>query len=66
MAASKQEKLFVQHYISNGFNARQAMLSAGYSDGNASSHSAALIKKKDVRQHIELLLGRVARRCEVT
>ncbi len=47
-----KEQLFVDYYLSNGFNATQATISAGYSEKTARSIGYRLLTKVHIREAI--------------
>lgn len=48
---------FCQHYVTNGFNATQAYISAGYSPNGAGVSAHALLKKSNVTRRIGQLMA---------
>ena len=55
--ATKKQRDFVAAYLSNGLNATQAALSAGYSKKTAYSIGHNLLKKVEIREEIEKALN---------
>lgn len=51
---------FVKHYIKNGFNAKQACLSAGYSEGTSNTMGSKLLNNPVIKA----MLGRSLERAE--
>jgi phage terminase small subunit len=51
-----KQQAFVLAYVSNGFNATQAALTAGYSEKTAYSIGSENLKKPDIKQAIESFL----------
>ena len=47
-----KHKAFAEAYISNGANAYQAALDAGYAESTAKKHSYALLRNKFVQEYI--------------
>ena len=43
-----KQKLFIEHYMSNGFNATQAAKSAGYSEKTAGQIGEQNLKKLEI------------------
>lgn len=60
MALTTKQRAFVEAYLSNGFNATQAAITAGYSQKTAYSQGARLLKNVEVRAQIEARLGEMA------
>lgn len=59
-----QQSRFVEHYISNGGNATQAYIAAGYSRKNADSNACRLLKHENIqvairqeRDRLQSMLG---------
>lgn len=50
---TEKRKLFVMLYLSNGFNATQAAIGAGYSEKTAYSIGSELLKNPEVRAFIK-------------
>jgi len=51
--------LFVDYYISNGFNATQAAISAGYSAKTANSSGQRLLTNVDIKRRLSKRIGEV-------
>ena len=51
-----QEKLFVDNYLSNGFNGTKAATSAKYAHKNAANMASLLLKRPEVQEEIEKFL----------
>jgi transposase len=49
---TEREQLFVTHYLSNGYSARAAAKSAGYSDSSCDSHAHHILDKEHIKQRI--------------
>lgn len=48
-----KQRLFIEAYISNGFNATQAAITAGYSEKTAYSQGSRLLKNVEVKNAIQ-------------
>lgn len=48
-----KQKLFIQNYLSNGFNATQAAIAAGYSENTAGIIGFENLKKPNIRAAID-------------
>ena len=57
---------FVQHYCSNGQNATQAAISAGYAESGAHVEGARLLKNAKVISEIDKQRAKTAERCEIS
>lgn len=58
--------LFVQAYLTNGFNATKATITAGYSEANAAKQSYELINDPRVQAKLEAEFGRRRNKYEAT
>lgn len=47
-----REQLFVTHYIKNGYSARAAARSAGYSNASSESYAHQLLDKRHIQERI--------------
>ena len=54
-----KQKLFVNSYLSNGFNATQAAISAGYSKRTASSQAERLLRNVEIKNAIDEKLKQI-------
>jgi phage terminase small subunit len=61
MKLTSKQKLFCEYYVSNGFNATQAAISAGYSEKTARQIGFEILKKPDVSKYIEDYKKKVAK-----
>lgn len=50
---NEKQKRFVQEYVVNGFNARQAALAAGYAENTANIESHKMVEKANLKPAIE-------------
>jgi phage terminase small subunit len=48
-----KQRLFIQNYLSNGFNATKAALDAGYSENTAYSIASENLRKPEIRSAID-------------
>jgi phage terminase small subunit len=55
-ALSARHRAFVQAYCTNGFNATQAALVAGYSERSAASRGHELVRNREIREAIRAVL----------
>jgi hypothetical protein len=63
---SPKRTAFVNAYVSNGFNATQAYLSAGYSPEGATANSARLTANDSIKQAVALRVETKASAAEIT
>ena len=66
MALTGKQKAFCEHYITNGFNATQAALSAGYKEKNAGQQGCENLVKPEIAQYIYSFKKEAAKRALVT
>jgi phage terminase small subunit len=59
MSLSIKQRLFVQEYLTNGFNATRAAMAAGYSMRTARQIGAENLTKPYIRAEIDLHLGEI-------
>jgi phage terminase small subunit len=57
---------FVNNYVLNGFNARQAALDAGYSNSYAEAQSYVLVKHPAVSEHLKNAYNEAEEKTEIT
>lgn len=57
---------FCEHYISNGFNALQAAISAGYSERTAKQTGSENLTKPDIAEYIAKFKQKASERALVT
>lgn len=48
-----KQRIFIQNYLSNGFNATKAALDAGYSENTAYSIASENLRKPEIRSAID-------------
>jgi len=63
---TNKQQAFCEHYVSNGFNATQAAISAGYSEKTAGSIGGENLQKPEIVQEIAKFQARVADKAEIT
>ncbi|MBL4869822.1 MAG: terminase small subunit [Robiginitomaculum sp.] len=61
-----KQKSFCEYYVSNGFNATQAALSAGYSQDNASQQGCENLGKPYIQEFIQEFTAKAAEKALVT
>ena len=61
-----KQEMFVKHYLSNGFNATQAAISAGYSEDSAGTNTAKLLKNTNISEAIEKAKEKLEKKFEVS
>lgn len=61
---AKQQR-FVEEFCSNGFNATQAAISAGYSEKTAGSISSENLQKPEINKAIREFMGVVTDKCGI-
>ena len=61
-----KQRRFVEEYCSNGFNATQAALKAGYKETNAKQQGCENLAKPDVQGYIQDFMSKATERAIVT
>lgn len=61
---AKQQR-FVEEYCSNGFNATQAAISAGYSEKTAQEQGSQNLSKLIIQKYIQEFMANQTKRCEI-
>jgi len=61
-----KQQAFVDAYCSNGMNATQAAIAAGYSEKTARSVGSENLTKPDIAKVIKQHTDKTAKRCEIT
>lgn len=61
-----KQRRFVEEYCSNGFNATQAALKAGYKPDNARKTASENLSKPDIQDYIEEFMSKAADKALVT
>jgi phage terminase small subunit len=61
-----KQRSFIEHYCSNGFNATQAAISAGYSEKTAQEQSSRLLSNVIISDAIQLFMGKATKKALVT
>lgn len=61
-----KQKLFVEHYLSNGFNASQAVISAGYAKKNANVTGCQLLANPNIQQLVSKAQQKTSQKLEIT
>ena len=59
MALSKKQRLFLETYLINGFNATRAAITAGYAERSARSIGAENLTKPDILAEIDAYLAEI-------
>lgn len=59
---NEREQLFVTHYLSNGYSARAAAKSAGYSNSSCDSHAHHILDKDYIKARIQSAYKKVEAR----
>ena len=65
-AKLQRRKVFIAAYLANGNNGKQAAITAGWSEGNASRMAALLLKEPSVMAQLEMAAREVAARMGLT
>lgn len=63
---SERQKLFVEYYLANGFNATQAAISAGYSAKTAREQSSKLLTKLNIQKAVGKEQEKTSKKLEIT
>ncbi|AUR96874.1 terminase small subunit, partial [Vibrio phage 1.233.B._10N.261.51.E6] len=61
-----KQRRFVEEYCSNGFNATQAALTAGYKPDNARKTASENLSKPDIQDAIEEFMGKATKKALIT
>lgn len=61
-----KHKLLADFYLSNGFNKKQAGISAGFAPGRADRTSVAILRRPEVAAYVESKLKKVDNKMELT
>ena len=61
-----KQRSFIEHYCSNGFNATQAAISAGYSEKTAQQQSSENLSKLVIQEHIQEFMSKATKKALVT
>lgn len=61
-----KQRSFIEHYCSNGFNATQAAISAGYSEKTAQEQSSRLLSNVMISDAIQLFMGKATKKALIT
>ena len=61
-----KQRSFIEHYCSNGFNATQAAISAGYKESNAKQQGCENLAKPDVQDAIQEFMGKATKKALIT
>lgn len=61
-----KQKRFVEEYCSNGFNATQAAISAGYKETNAKQQGCENLAKPDVQECVQEFMSKATNNALVT
>lgn len=63
---SSKQLLFVEHYLSNGLNANQACISAGYSKNGSTVQATRLLANASIQQIINKHRQKTSQKLEIT
>lgn len=61
-----KQRSFIEHYCSNGFNATQAAISAGYSEKTAQEQSSRLLSNVIISDAIQLFMSKATKKALIT
>jgi phage terminase small subunit len=61
-----KQRSFIEYYCSNGFNATQAAISAGYSEKTAQEQSSRLLSNVMISDAIQLFMGKATKKALIT
>ena len=61
-----KQRSFIEHYCSNGFNATQAAISAGYSEKTAQEQSSRLLSNVIISDAIQEFMGKATKKALIT
>jgi phage terminase small subunit len=61
-----KQELFVKHYVSNGLNATQAMIDAGYSEKTARMQGSQNLTKVNIQEAIQKAQKKTSEKLEIT
>ena len=61
-----KQRSFIEHYCSNGFNATQAAISAGYSEKTAQEQSSRLLSNVMISDAIQLFMSKSTKKSLIT
>lgn len=61
-----KQRSFIEHYCSNGFNATQAAISAGYKETNAKQQGCENLAKPDVQDAIQEFMSKATKKALLT
>ena len=61
-----KQELFVKNYISNGLNATQAMIDAGYSEKTARMQGSQNLTKLNIQEAIQKAQRKTSKKLEIT
>ncbi len=61
-----KQRSFIEHYCSNGFNATQAAISAGYKESNAKQQGCENLAKPDVQDAIQEFMSKATKKALLT
>lgn len=64
--AAERKKVFIEAYLTNGGNATQAAITAGFTVRSAAARGSELVKDREVSQEISKRAEAVAAKCELT
>ncbi len=61
-----KQRSFIEHYCSNGFNATQAAISAGYSKNTASQTGSENLGKPEIQLAVQEFMGKATKKALIT
>jgi phage terminase small subunit len=61
-----KQRSFIEHYCSNGFNATQAAISAGYSKNTASQTGSENLGKPEIQLAVQEFMSKATKKALVT
>ena len=61
-----KQRSFIEHYCSNGFNATQAAISAGYSKNTASQTGSENLGKPEIQSAVQEFMSKATKKALVT
>lgn len=65
MKLTDKQRRFVEEYCSNGFNATQAAISAGYSEKTAKDIACQNLAKLYIQESIQEFMSKQTKKCEI-
>lgn len=62
---TNKQRSFIERYCSNGFNATQAAIKAGYSKNTASETGSENLGKPQIQEAIQEFMSKQTKKCEI-